>query len=609
MSEGSSYSPNFKRPSEIMRMRRKRARSEAFDSPSSDASGTEQSTPSPCVRPFSPGPLFSSNRARSGGGVKRRNPFANIENRHGQGKKRLVYNDEGKDVDDDEAGGQKRENKKSREDFTSKRNGLPFSELLDTLDVVSRQENDKQKCSLSEDDSLFEESEEDTKAPLLKSPQAISPLSIAAALCTEYPSDWSLKTRLLFTSSLSLSWCEQPKAQEEALGLSQHCRAQFSTLPHNLQDPKSCTELRCAFQQSLIYWQHPSLPWLPLFPRINAERRFTGKSAPWAQDADLQRVLMSEWSASLSSLYSLLKAKLCPYFYVCSYQFTVLFRAAGLGGSSSINALVSPTTSGLREAMRADGIEFRLPLVEERTSREPQILGDKETPQQKESDHLEDECCSDSLEAEDEDEGRSISWLKEMGVQDKIKKPDCISIPLHKGGRTVNVDHKPESVVFVEGMHTFTLINFLINCKSAVAVAGSQAGLPPTILAPVAFRGASMHSLKARCVNVKSQVGSAYQNISSMEITGPILPTSLHAITTLLRPAQKGNFSATLYTHTPTAILNVHRNGQQCTSGSPDLLAFGLNPASIQQLMQPSSLGKTALTQITMNNYNYSWKK
>lgn len=106
-------------------------------------------------------------------------------------------------------------------------------------------------------------------------------------------------------------------------------------------------------------------------------------------------------------------------------------------------------------------------------------------------------------------------------------------------------------------------------------------------------------------MNVKSQVGSTYQNISSLEITGlkslsslrwttkiltqndrkklleqfflhlfmnifffatgPILPSSLHAITTLLKPAQKGNFSATLYPHTPTSVMNIHTTKQQVT--------------------------------------------
>lgn len=102
-------------------------------------------------------------------------------------------------------------------------------------------------------------------------------------------------------------------------------------------------------------------------------------------------------SVSFTSLYNLLKAKLCPYFYVCTYQFTVLFRAAGLAGSDVITAVISPTTRGLREAMRNEGkvkpllthklqwlcyktshcslsssvqgIEFSLPLVEESRTR------------------------------------------------------------------------------------------------------------------------------------------------------------------------------------------------------------------------------------------------
>lgn len=62
-----------------------------------------------------------------------------------------------------------------------------------------------------------------------------------------------------------------------------------------LQDPRSSVELRCGFQQCLQFWQHPSLSWLSLFPRIGAERSFTGKNVPWAQDMALQQSLMSEW--------------------------------------------------------------------------------------------------------------------------------------------------------------------------------------------------------------------------------------------------------------------------------------------------------------------------
>lgn len=613
MAQQAGYSPSFKRPAEIMRMRRKRARSEAgaFSSPSdqSPAASTGQGASNPsCVRAFSPGPL-SNCQNRSGRGTKRRNPFANIENTYSPNKKLLLYNEEEGYVEAKVKNGGQLSTKKQQR----KNEALPFSARLMEAKNMEKQPVSIKKClNFSEEDSLFDENKDDLKSLLLKSPPAIAPASIAPPLCSQYPADWSLKTRLLFTSSLSLSWAEKPKAQEEAVGLSQHCRVQYTTLPHSLQDPKSCSELRCAFQQSLVYWQHPSLPWLSLFPRINAERNFTGKSAPWSHDTALQQSLMSEWSVSLSSLYGLLKAKLCPYFYLCSYQFTVLFRAAGLSGSNSITALISPTTRGLREAMKAEGIEFSLPLVDEQRKSRDLSFGDEPDCGRENDENCcaaneEEDCSAENEQKDDNDE--DMSWLKEMGVQDKIKKPDSIFLQLHKEGQTLSLDHKPESVVFVEGAETFTLINFLINCKGLVASAGSQAGLPPTLLAPVAFRGAAMQMLKARSVNVKSQVGASYQNISSLEITGPILPSSLHVITTLLRPAQKGNFSATLYTHNPTAVMNIHRTQQQSTSdASVDLPACGLPPASVQQLRTPSTLGKTALNHISMNNYSYSWK-
>lgn len=67
----------------------------------------------------------------------------------------------------------------------------------------------------------------------------------------------------------------------------------------------------------------------------------------------------------------------------------------------------------------------------------------------------------------DDDEEESFSWLEEMGVQDKIKKPDILSIKLRKEKHEVQMDHRPESVVLVKGMNTFA--QFLINCKSLVA--------------------------------------------------------------------------------------------------------------------------------------------
>ncbi|MPD00495.1 Protein downstream neighbor of son [Portunus trituberculatus] len=82
-------------------------------------------------------------------------------------------------------------------------------------------------------------------------------------------------------------------------------------------------------------------------------------------------------------------------------------------------------------------------------------------------------------------------------------------------------------------METQALINFLINSKSCVALTGELAGIPPTLLAPVAFQGATLRPLKVLCVKggVVRQGGTTHH---SMEVSGPVLPHTVHQLTSLL---------------------------------------------------------------------------
>ncbi|XP_071286175.1 protein downstream neighbor of Son [Agelaius tricolor] len=424
----------------------------------------------------------------------------------------------------------------------------------------------------------------------------------------EFPADWSIKTRVLFMSSQPFTWAEHLKGQEEAQGVAQHCRAAEASLPRSVQEPRLCTELRCAFQQSLLYWLHPSLPWLPLFPRLGADRSMAGKACPWAQDEALQQVLMSDWSVSFTSLYQLLRARLCPYFYVCSAQFSVLFRAAGLAGSAEPTAAIAPTTRGLRHAMRSEGIEFSLPLLEESGARKQ-----KNSEESLETETAEGLRAGSSVEdtgepapSDDDDDG-NFSWLEEMGVQGKVKKPDTISIQLRKEKHEVQVDHRPESLVLVRGSHTFRLLNFLISCRSLVAVAGPQAGLPPTLLSPVAFRGGTLQTLKARTVSGRARVPGGFEDVFSLEVLGPVLPHALHALTLLLGPAQRGSFRALLSPHEPSAAFNT-RPGLPQEDGQQELPACGLHPRTLEQLRQCPTLGKSSLRLLEMKDYSYTWK-
>lgn len=66
-----------------------------------------------------------------------------------------------------------------------------------------------------------------------------------------------------------------------------------------------------------------------------------------------------------------------------------------------------------------------------------------------------------------------------------------------------NIDHQSSSVAVVHGNHTQALFNFLLNSKTLISKTGSHAGIPPTLLAPVAFEGATLQSLNSRLGTVK----------------------------------------------------------------------------------------------------------
>lgn len=59
-----------------------------------------------------------------------------------------------------------------------------------------------------------------------------------------------------------------------------------------------------------------------------------------------------------------------------------------------------------------------------------------------------------------------------------------------------SVDSAAESLVAVTGADAQALFNFLLNCRSAVSAAGPCAAVPPTLLAPTAFAGGTLHALK-----------------------------------------------------------------------------------------------------------------
>lgn len=320
------------------------------------------------------------------------------------------------------------------------------------------------------------------------------------------PIDWTLKSKMRLLSAKPFPWNNKLKISEESSGVTAFTRCLDNNSATMLDTSPNAKFYRCS-----LVWQQPSLPWLTLFPRNNQKSQNSPTNS--MINSCMRDSLRNAWSDSLRSLFQLIRTGHCPYFYVCANNFTVLFRAAGMCGFSDIHVLITPTTRGFRELLKEEDIEYKMPL---KTGRESdQGYETLDLPQ-------------DELEEADE------HWLKSLGVnQEDIKQINYTQErKVHKA--ECEVDNSEQSLVLIEGIEVQGFYNFLLNCKSTIALTGPLASVPPTLLAPVAFHGASLHSLKVR----ETKVNIDNEDYYSLEMTGPILPTMIHNLFAISTPEQ-----------------------------------------------------------------------
>lgn len=366
------------------------------------------------------------------------------------------------------------------------------------------------------------------------------------------PVDWSLKTKLRVVSSRPLNWCTQLKSAEEANGVQQFVENPNSSCHSAIND-------KSHFHRCCMYWIHPNIPWMKLFPRIVDDSK-SSVAASYLLQEEVKKSLQADWEQSFTSAYHQLRSRLCPYFYLCTHQFTVLFYI-GTEAQSNIVALVTPTTRGFRELLETEGIDFKLPVGNKTPSPEGKqnvtdISEKTDGNQEVKVDNSEDidEDADDILDADDAAHG----WLESMGL-DKKQFPtlDPKKVKLQREGFRV-IDHRPESLVMIEGTEVQAFFNFLLNCRTCVAMSGTQAGLPPTILSPTPFKGATLKSHKVKHTAVKqSDREGNITHAHIVEVTGPILPWHCQHLVSLLHRTQSADFGMVFNNHDPTVPLNV----------------------------------------------------
>ncbi|XP_046630165.1 protein downstream neighbor of son homolog isoform X2 [Neodiprion virginianus] len=427
------------------------------------------------------------------------------------------------------------------------------------------------------------------------------------------PIDWTLNTKMRFMSPKPFAWNGKLKTSEEASGTTGFVRCVDIGEKETTLD----TSPNARFHQCCLVWQHPSLPWLELFPRSAGRASAAISSSPMAAtNQHIKDALHREWSESFRSLFQLVRARQCPYFYVCANTFTVLFRAAGICGVSEVHALLTPTTRGFRQILKQEDIEFTMPLKKNSKRRSDTTDSGCDTLDSSAS-NMTNPTDTEHFNDEDEDEdGPADKWLQSLGFEDsEIRKINNLQARLTQDKES-EIDNSAESLIFVQDVETQALFNFLINCKSSIASTGALAGIPPTLLAPVAFHGATLKPLKVR----ESVVTIDMEKFYSLELRGPLLPHTLPSLCHLMTSSHLEQFSvscAHLNSTIPFSRAGNGRGGAAASEesvkapsnvfGEENLSDCGFSGKLLQHFCCPDPQRIQILESLKFSNDGYVW--
>ncbi|XP_063989751.1 protein downstream neighbor of son homolog [Diachasmimorpha longicaudata] len=425
------------------------------------------------------------------------------------------------------------------------------------------------------------------------------------------PIDWSLNSKVRFMSTKPFPWNGKLKTSEQASGTTGFVRC----LDIGEQETTLDTSPNARFHRCCLVWQHPSLPWLELFPRAAGKVSASlASNSAIAHNQFIKDALFSAWTESFRSLFHLLRARQCPFFYVCANNFTALFRAAGICGVSEVHVLLSPTTRGFRQALKQEDIQYTMPLKPGRKRRSDTTDSGCDTLESTSDTIISADAQGDDSNFDDDDGEDDL--LASLGIEDsEIKKINNVQkrITFEK---EAEVDALKQSLIFVKGVEAQALFNFLINCKSAVAVSGALAGVPPTLLAPTAFHGATLKPLKVR----ESVVRVDTEKFHSLEIRGPLLPHMLPNLCHLMKSSHLDKFSASFAQLTSTNAFSAAKHGldspaedendepkPESVFGQENLSDCGFNSELLSHFCNPDTTHIQVVESLKFSNDVYTW--
>lgn len=333
------------------------------------------------------------------------------------------------------------------------------------------------------------------------------------------PVDWSLKSKIRILAPTMIISSTQTSGVK-ASGITGFVRCLDITSTNTGLD----TSHSSRFYQNEMYWQYPHIPWL------NLVQRNISTNNDFKMNEKESEVLFKDWMECFMNLFQLLRARQCPYFYLLANQFSVLFRAAGIGGRAELHAILTPTTKGFRKILKKEEIDFTQPL---KSSNKVSLTPN--TSIENNENKKPDGTVDDEEEEEEEDE---MQFLANLGVNTSdIKfKEDAKARQ-----KELEDDNGELSTALFEGGDCTAFANYLLEAKSTISKVGRLAGVPPTLLSPVAFLGGSLRKQKIRC----SKIRENGVDLHSVELNGAIFPHTIHSLTALLSE-MKDSYSMTM---------------------------------------------------------------
>lgn len=365
-------------------------------------------------------------------------------------------------------------------------------------------------------------------------------------------SDWTLKTKLKVRfSSFCKNWNESSSTT--------HRRFQDSSSSSSSSSiPIDSTISLEAIKNIATVYQHPYFSWLPLYPRtltgFHTEKDLESRIDFKKSDKIISR-MMGDWCDSLDDLTNLLIEGKCPYFYLCSDNYNVLFKQSP--NKDRVQVYVSPFTFGMASELNKLRVEYRYPRVDLKDTsqstpgssrsaylRLDNLKQENSSSPERMAPSIDSGHCSELSDDEDgPDATRDASQiLQTIGLSDK----DVPNIISKQKGFVPETDSNTQSsskvpLAIIEGLDNLQkFIKFIKENKLyTITNLGKFAHVPPTLLSPSPFRLGtpqvpeiimSQNVMKRATTRSPSKSGRSSSfsvGPANIEITGAVLP-NLH---------------------------------------------------------------------------------